>query len=307
MAQQLALENEEIDIALNLPTTQAAVLQASENLLVYEDPSADLIYLAANLKSSRPAQDQDVQMAIRYALNYPRIRDEIGRGGALTPASFIPLGFTEAITEGIGFDPAQSQELLAKAGYDLNNSEHELRLAFTPTMQDLAEVIAADRGRRANIRLASTETPYADLIAQIADFDLVLLRVSPGYVDAQAYLDLLPGGEIAEAIGWQPDDDILETAREKALQVVDLEMRQGILMDAQQRINEIGPYAFVVQPGRVSATHLDIAYVRHPQGALLLSTAHRSTWRDCCNNPGNRCCKKYHCPCQACKGYDNCK
>ena len=50
--------------------------------------------------------------------------------------------------------------------------------------------------------------------------------------------------------------------REQALQEVDLEERKGILELAQQRINEEGPYAFVLQFGRISATPLDFAFGR---------------------------------------------
>ncbi len=85
---------------------------------------------------------------------------------------------------------------------------------------------------------------------------MLLLLKNSNYLDAQDYLDFLPGGAITEAIGWQSGE--FAELREQALQEVDLEERKGVLELAQQRINEEGPYAFVLQFGRISATPLKI-------------------------------------------------
>ena len=106
---------------------------------IYEDPSADLVYLAANLKREGPSQDTNVQKAIRSALDYTSIRELIG-GGAETPASFIPQGYPEAITEGVGYDVKTAKKCLEAAGYaqgvKMSLAYHDL-----PYLQVLAEEI----------------------------------------------------------------------------------------------------------------------------------------------------------------------
>lgn len=286
------LSGGEIDMAVDLTAEQAA--QLGDTVTVDLDPSASLIYLVANLQGDGPLRNQPlVAEAIRYALRYDEIRTVAGEGTE-TPPSFIPRGYPETLDEGLAYDPERAAALLEQAVEGGFDKEKPLSLA---AFQDsywmrLAEVVQKDLvDIGLNVELAPTERPDPQLS------DLTLQGYAPPYLDAQAYLDFLPGGAIARNI-WQTDDDFLNQARELALREVDSAKRTDILTEAQRRINQVGPYAFLAQPAFVTASSAKVGYTipRASQGYLLLSASVNCT--ACCKTPRKWCCSfcKKKCP-----------
>lgn len=124
----MALESGDIDMVWIYSTGVAAsyqdVLDASENVqLISVDAANNPAVLAFN-NAKGPFADENVRLAVTYALDYETFRDYVGSklsnipNGGFVPASTI--GYKE--TESLGQDLEKAESLLATAGYSRNDT-----------------------------------------------------------------------------------------------------------------------------------------------------------------------------------------
>ena len=99
-AQVEALEQRVIDVAWNLSpqSRQDLVSRYPENLRNVQIPAHGIQYIGMNV-SQGPLSDERVRNAVRWAIDYDAIRDEVMLGEALPLQGFIPSGY-------LGHDPA---------------------------------------------------------------------------------------------------------------------------------------------------------------------------------------------------------
>ena len=106
--QKLALEAGDIDISMDVTADQLASYQQNDQLTVFSTQSTTLIFLLCNEDPTigGPVSNKQVQLAIRYALNYDELRVLSGEGAG-TPAAMVPIGFAGALdpTQALKTDP----------------------------------------------------------------------------------------------------------------------------------------------------------------------------------------------------------
>jgi peptide/nickel transport system substrate-binding protein len=148
----MALESGDIDMVWIYSTGVAAdyqdVLGASENVqLISVDASNAPAVLAFN-NAKGPFSDENIRLAVTYALDYETFRDYVGSQFANIPnGGFVPaatIGYKE--TEKLGQDTEKAEAYLAAAGYTRNDAgqfvnEAGEALSFTLTYR-------ADRGNQ---------------------------------------------------------------------------------------------------------------------------------------------------------------
>lgn len=307
--QALMLETGDIDIAMDLPPNQAERLRNEfRKVWVHDALGARLVFLTANynVANAGPATDRRVQLAIRHALDYETIRNVFIRDYHLwspmtvTPASIIPVQFPGALEpdEGVKYDPEAARQLLDEAGYDgekitlsydgNSDSFRNLAVVVQGNLQEVGfdiELIAVDR---------AVPEPFYTFEA-----DLGLFETGPSYLDALAYLKLLPGGSIGDFVGW-PDGELAEL-REKALQEVNPDTRIEILAEIQRQTNQRGPYAIIAQPGVQVGLNANIGgFAYNPLWGADISTLSFDFCASCAIRCSNDCA---HWKCRWCSTF----
>lgn len=118
-----ALQDGTVDIAPRLSATDGEALSAAENVEIVSYPVDRVYYIAFNnitTGKGTPVEDQQVRLAMNYAVNRQAIIDEVFAGasqlavGLITPAN---LGYDYSL-QPYAYDPDHARELLAEAGYE---------------------------------------------------------------------------------------------------------------------------------------------------------------------------------------------
>jgi len=122
-ARSLSLEAGDVDVIFNVATTDIPGFKANPNVVVYQAPGINNLFLGIN--NSRPAgSDLRIRQAIAHAVNRDDIVGAVFEGGAVgSPAwnfiSTVSQGY--ATVDPIPFDVEASRAILAEAGFGPNN------------------------------------------------------------------------------------------------------------------------------------------------------------------------------------------
>jgi len=188
-ARQQALERGDIDIAVGLDVDAIKRLEGNPNLKVIVGNTLDMTYLALtmNPELSKPLSDKRVRQAIKFAIDYDGIINDLLGGNALHLPTIIPLGL-------LGTDPAlapkrdveKAKALLKEAGYE---NGFEFTMVY-PGERKMSNVILAD-------------TLVAKLQEDLAEVG-IKLNLEPR--DATTWrADYRAGKLVATVADWTPD------------------------------------------------------------------------------------------------------
>jgi peptide/nickel transport system substrate-binding protein len=300
--QAIQLIGDNTDLALDLTPETVVQIETSSSTSIERTPTLDLFFLQSNRTawSDEYGDFELIRQAVSLALNREEILpifDDV----AILPASFVPRGFEEALSDSKWqYDPDKAAELVTEAGHDTNKA---IPLAY-PTSpgiyRQLAEKISADL----NAVGLSTVTQPVD--TDLGDYPISLSSISPDYLNANTYLDFLPGGFIASQIGWENEE--LFAIREQILGTPDAGERFQIFQDAQEleMISPIeggdSPFVFLGQPTTVVGLQRSVVYNHHNLYGLRLSLMKKCPCnrcdriRDiCAHDCTDQCCKKCRC------------
>ena len=116
-SRRLQVEKGDIDIAWEMFPDQIKELKKNPDLRIEGSPATTIYYVGMNVTMG-PLKDNRVRTAIRHAINYNGIIDNIMGGAASPTNSFIPEGF--AGYQDLSFyseDLEKARQLLKEAGY----------------------------------------------------------------------------------------------------------------------------------------------------------------------------------------------
>lgn len=137
------LESGDVDVALALSPSQLDSIKNTTGIKIQQQsPSTTFIAIAMN-PSIKPFDDVKVRQALSYAIPYQDIHDNVYKGFAVVPDSFVPSNFPDHDGEYWPYtsDLDKARELLNEAGYP-NGFDVTLTFAvFTPAEQDVALAI----------------------------------------------------------------------------------------------------------------------------------------------------------------------
>ena len=251
-AQVEALEQRAIDVAWNLSpqSRQDLVSRYPENLRNVQIPAHGIQYIGMNV-SQGPLSDERVRNAVRWAIDYDAIRDEVMLGEALPLQGFIPTGY-------LGHDPAtpfqrdveKAKQLLASAGY---SEGFEVELATDEagaTARAIAQVVQrslADVG----IRVKIAYMPAGALFEMFRSrgHEMILARWGVDYPDPGAVATPFADGSVQQLAwrnGWH--DERATQIVAKAMVESDQEARAALYRELTEIVLHQGPYAILHQP-----------------------------------------------------------
>jgi peptide/nickel transport system substrate-binding protein len=248
-SRRLQVEKGDIDIAWEMYPDQIKELKKNPDLRIESSPATIIYYVGMNVTMG-PLADNRVRSAIRHAVDYSGIIDNIMGGAARPTNSFIPQGF--AGYENVVYyreDLEKARQLLKEAGFpdgfDIS-MDHGDQSPNPEIAQALQNSLA-----RVGIRVKLNKLISAQLWPKYRaqKHELILARWGPDYVDphtnAQPFADYK-----AKQLCWRNAyyNDETSALIQQAGQEMDDAKRIALYRQANKIIQTEGPYVMLYQP-----------------------------------------------------------
>jgi peptide/nickel transport system substrate-binding protein len=248
--QRIMLEKGEVDIAWDLYGKILEELKGVEGIKIYETGSWDVTYIGMNV-GVKPLNDYRVRKAIKYAIDYDAIINNILYKSAVKYQTVIPYGF-------LGFNPAtpyyrdvaKAKALLAEAGYPQGFSIDLAVPAGAYPALDIAAKIKSDLaevGINVNIVQITSATMYERYRAQA--LQMVLAGWGSDYPDPDCNAKAFGNWRIKQ-LAWRNKwyDNYTADLCELAMLEPDPAKRAAYYKEITDYILEYGPYVVLYHP-----------------------------------------------------------
>lgn len=257
------LQTGEAHFAFPLPYEQAELLKTKPNVELVAAPSIIVRYMSMNTRQ-KPFDNPKVRQAINYAINKQALAKVAFSGYAFPSEGVVPKGVEYAAKLGPWpYDPAKAKALLKEAGYP-NGFETTLWSAYNYTtaqkviqflQQQLAQVgIKAEiQALEAGQRVEKVESAQNPDTAPVRAY-YVGWSSSTGEAD-WALRPLLASESFPPKLfntAYYKNDKVDEDIQ-KALKTTDSAEKAKLYKDAQERIWNDAPWAFLVTEQLLSA------------------------------------------------------
>ena len=248
--QRLMLEKGDVDIAYDLYAELIQELEGVQGIRIYRAYSWGVNYIGMNT-AIEPLGNNMVRQAIKYAIDYEGIINEILAGAAVKAQTVIPYGF-------LGFNPSlpyyrdvnKAKGLLADAGYGGGFTVEMAVPAGTYPALDIAAKLKsdlADIGIDVEITQITSSTMYERYRAQ--GLQLVYAGWGSDYPDpdcnARAFGDWKMH-QLAYRNTWL--NNVTSDLCEAASMEDDLVERESMYLEITDILLDEGPFAVIYQP-----------------------------------------------------------
>ena len=248
-SRRLQVEKGDIDIAYQMFPDQIKELRKNPDIAIESVTGFPITYIGINVTYG-PLKDPKVRQALRFAVDYDGIINNIMGGAGKPINSFIPEGFA-GYTDKLWYkrDVAKAKELLKEAGF-ADGFEVEMDHGDQSPYPEIAQAIQnsmAEAGIKVKLNKMITSQLWPKYRAQ--KHQLLLARWGPDYIDphtnAQPFADYK-----AKQLCWRNVyyNDATSDLIAQAGVEMDNDKRIGLYMKANEIIQEDGPYVFLVQP-----------------------------------------------------------
>ncbi len=114
----LGLQKGDLDVAEQIPLSQASAVKATDGLVLEVAPTYALDFVYLN-HAKKPLDDKRIRLALNYATNHEAIMKAVYFGYGEIPNSFMPkVNFWSSKVERIPYDLKKAEELVKEANYD---------------------------------------------------------------------------------------------------------------------------------------------------------------------------------------------
>jgi peptide/nickel transport system substrate-binding protein len=262
---QSAIETGDADIVQDLGPEQVKVLANNPDVEVVKANSTTLVYLGMNAKSS-PLDKVEVREAIRYAINYDEIVNNLLGGNAQLVQEIIPAGlFGHTGSKPFKQDLAKAKALMAQAGV-AEGTEVEMLVTAAANApggvewSTLAAKIQSDL-QQIGLKITIKAIQQSELLTiyRAQKGQLVLILWGPDFPDPDGNVTPLTNYE-AKSIAWRNNweaPDIAKLSQQAALEQ-DTAKRADLYKQVVERVLHEGPYAVLYQPTRAFGVRKNI-------------------------------------------------
>ena len=144
----IALQNGEIDVCIDPPTTDLQFLEKDKNVEVYTRAGTRLFYMGFNV-SKAPFDNQKLRQAVSCAIDKETIIDIVLDGRGQWQTSVLNRGAwsfldNDEVEGGYAYDVERAKALLAEAGYKPGELTVELVAATDDPYKTIAPIIQAN-------------------------------------------------------------------------------------------------------------------------------------------------------------------
>jgi peptide/nickel transport system substrate-binding protein len=248
-SRRLQVEKGDIDIAWQVFPDQIKELKKNPDISIATVTALPIYYVGINVTAG-PLKDPKVRKAIRYAIDYDGIINNIMGGAGKPLNTFIPEGFA-GYTDKLWYkrDLDKAKALLKEAGVAEGFEvvmDHGDQTPFPEIAQALQNSLA-EVGIKVKLNKLISAQLWPKYRAQ--KHELILARWGPDYVDphtnAQPFADYK-----AKQLCWRNvyyNDQTSDLIAQASVEMDDAK-RIAFYQQANEIIQEDGPYAFLVQP-----------------------------------------------------------
>jgi peptide/nickel transport system substrate-binding protein len=253
------IENGDADIAFTVDPDSYEAVKGNADLQVIEGNTMEIGYLAMHNAEDvgGPLANKDVRKAIAHAIDYDGIIAELAGGGAVRPATIVPLGMLGADkVEALKYttDLAKAQEHFDASGV----GEVEITLSFSAggsfsggiSTDILAAKLEADLEQINGLQVALNPM---DPTQRLADFRAAKLQMTfstwaPDYPDVHAYAQ--PFGQTGAAAAKRIVQSIegLDDKITAAIGELDPAAREADYVEIQEALIENAGFIVILQP-----------------------------------------------------------
>ena len=247
-SRRLQVEKGDIDIAWEMFPDQIKELKKNPDLRIESSPATVIYYMGMNVTKG-PLKDNRVRTAIRHAIDYNGIINDIMGGAAKPLNTFIPEGFAGyENTVYYREDLEKARQLMADAGY-ADGFEISMNHGDQTPYPEIAQALQNSLAR-IGIQVKLNKLISAQLwpVYRAQQHELILARWGPDYVDphtnAQPFADYK-----AKQLCWRNMYYNDETSQliQQAGQEMDDDKRIALYQAANKIIQTEGPYAMIYQ------------------------------------------------------------
>ena len=248
-SRRLQVEKGDLDIAYEMFPDQVKELEKNADIEIAKIAALQIWYIGINVKEG-PLADNRVRKAIRYAIDYNGIINDIMAGAGVPTNTFIPKGFA-GFEDKIIYktDIEKAKALMKEAGY-ADGFEIGMNHGDQTPNPEVAQVLQNSLAR-IGIKVKLHKLVSAQLwpTYRAQKHELILARWGPDYIDphtnAQPFADYK-----AKQLAWRNVFYNEKTSGliQKAGVEMDNNKRIALYQQANQIIQEEGPYAFLFQP-----------------------------------------------------------
>ncbi|HSB82183.1 MAG TPA: ABC transporter substrate-binding protein [Candidatus Methylomirabilis sp.] len=248
-SRRLQVEKGDLDVAWQMLPDQVKEMAKNKDLRIEKFPATQIVYMGLNVTHG-PLADNRVRQAIKYAVDYKGIIDDVLGGAAKPINTFIPEGFAGYESRLIyKTDLAKARQLMKEAG-QANGFETTLDHAeFTP-IPEVAQVIQNSLAR-IGIKVQLNKMVGAQLYPKYRaqKHDMILGAWGPDYSDphtnAQPFADYKAQQLVYRNMYY---NDQTSQMIQDAGQEMDNDKRIALYQAANKIIQEDGPFVFLYQP-----------------------------------------------------------
>ena len=143
----IALQNGEIDVCIDPPTTELQFLEEDQNVTVLEAPGTRLFYFGFNCEKA-PFDNKTLRQAVSCAIDKDTILQVVLQGKGLTQDTVLNRGvwsfYNEPDLGAYTYDVERAKELMAEAGVEPGELTVELYAATDDPYKTIAPIIQAN-------------------------------------------------------------------------------------------------------------------------------------------------------------------
>jgi peptide/nickel transport system substrate-binding protein len=253
--QLLLLQRGDADVARDLLPEQLVIARANPALTVDSRPKASVMFLSMNV-GHPPLAKPKVREAIRWAIDYSAIEQNLVKDTFRVHQTFLPAGFPAALeTNPFHADPAKAKALLAEAGYP-DGLELTFDHASSSPRAEIAQALQAQLGL-VGIKLTLLAGEGRQVLTRIRarQHQLAISLWGADYFDpnsnAQTFCENTDNSDTSKnrTTAWMCDwrDKELTDESLAAVRELDPAKRVAMYQDMQRKLQERGPFAIMLQ------------------------------------------------------------
>ena len=264
--QLVLLQKGDADIARDLSADQLKSLRGNKDFTIAASGQASSMYIAMN-QSMPELQKPEVQQAIKWAVDYDAIANNITPGTWSVDQYFLPKGLPGALTgQPFKKDVAKAKALMAKAGL-ANGFSATMDYISAAPYGDIAQAIQADLAA-IGIKLSLLPGEQKQVITKTRarQHQLAVLVWGSDYFDpnsnAQAFCANPHDSDNSKLkiIAWRSHFQDKELTEEvgKAAKELDSAKRVALYQTMQKQFIERAPFAFLLQKNATAVSRAGV-------------------------------------------------
>ncbi len=264
--QLVLLQKGDADIARDLSADQLKSLRSNKDFTIASAGQASSMYIAMNQAVPELAKPE-VRQAIKWAVDYEAIANNITPGTWSVDQYFLPKGLPGALTDQpFKKDVARAKELMAKAGLSNGFSATMDYISASP-YGDIAQAIQADLAAIGiKVSLLPGEQKQVITKTRARQHQLAVLVWGSDYFDpnsnAQAFCADPDDSDTSKLkiIAWRShfQDKELTAEVEQAAKELDGAKRIALYKKMQQQFIERSPFAFMLQKNATAVSRAGV-------------------------------------------------